>query len=285
MSVNKKLVQTARELRLKRGLSQNFLVDDAALSTIAQAAIPENAETPIIEIGAGAGFLTHYLVASGHPVTAIEIDDRMIPVLKEAYGQAPNFRLIHQNVLHVDLLSLFPQTGVIVGNIPYHLTGPILFLIAGEMNQPDFPLRQKLENVVLMVQKEVGDRLTARPGASAYSQLTVQVQFWFETQRVLIVPRNAFYPSPAVDSMVVSLRPRQAPPIAVQDLAFFSRLVKEGFVHRRKTLMNSLKMRGVASELQLKAAFAEAGIPTNARAQEMSIPQFGALTDVLLAQR
>jgi 16S rRNA (adenine1518-N6/adenine1519-N6)-dimethyltransferase len=286
VSVNRQLVQKARDLRLKRGLSQNFLVDDAVLAKIAQASI-ENSDrsVPIVEIGPGAGFLTQYLVQSEHPVTAVEIDRKMIPVLTEAFGAQPNFQLLHQDILKTDIETLLAPRGIIVGNIPYHLTGPILFRITGELYDQDYPLRNQLEHVVLMVQKEVGDRLTAKPGDTAYSQLTLQAQFWFEVTPVVFAPQQAFYPSPKVDSQVVHLKPRSAPAAAVDDLAFFSKLIKNCFMHRRKIISKNLKLGGYGNDEKLSPILAKLGIPPLARAQELSIEQFGALSNALTACR
>jgi len=268
VSLNKPnaLLQRAKVLRLKKGLSQNFLIDASILRKIQTLVLSEEAEK-IVEIGSGAGFLTELLVESGRPVVAIEVDTTM------ALSEFPNFSLMHQDVRQVDLASLIQPRGVIVGNLPYHLTGPILFQIVGELADAQYPLRACLTHAVLMVQKEVGERLLAKPGESAYGQLTLQASFWFEVLHGLDVPRTAFYPAPKVDSMVLIFKPRHEPVIQVRDLEKLSRLIKSSFVHRRKTLLNNLKLGGWDIEaLQ---------IPKNARPQEFSIQQFGALSDAL----
>lgn len=276
-------METARALRLNKGLSQCFLVDEESLLRIAEAAI-EGAPKfmPVVEIGAGAGFLTRFLLDSGHPVTAIEVDPRMVGILKSAFDRYDAFHLVHQDVLQVDFLPLLGERGLVVGNIPYHLTGPIVFLLAGELADPDYPVRQHLERVVLMVQQEVAHRLAAQPGDKAYGQLTVQVQFWFDAELVFHVPKSAFYPQPKVDSAVVKLTPRRNPAVQVQDLAVFSRLVKTAFAHRRKTLINNLKLGQYGSDQQLKTLLQEVGISSMARPQEVSIKQFGALADAVI---
>lgn len=285
MSVSKQLVQTARNLRLKKGLSQNFLVDTDILEQIAQEVSHSNTALPLVEIGPGAGFLTERLLGTGHPLTAIEVDPKMIKVLEERYGNTPQFQLIHQNVLHVDLGAFLKPQGIIVGNLPYHLTGPILFQIIGELADAQHPLRQQLIKAVLMVQKEVGERLAAAPGESSYGQLTIQAQFWFTVTPVVLVPKTAFYPSPKVDSMVVALTPRPEPAIAVDDLSFFSRLVKDCFTHRRKTLLNNLKISRYGPEDELKSLLVRLNIPPERRPQELSLEQFGALANALCCLR
>ncbi len=236
-----------------------------------------------MEIGPGAGFLTASLLKTGRTLTAIEIDPKMIRELTALFGENPAFRLIHQDILQVDLLPLVQPKGIVVGNIPYHLTGPILFKITGELGDNVFPLRPHLEKVVLMVQKEVGDRLVAKPGEKAYSQLTLQVQYWFETSPVVFVPKSAFFPSPKVDSLVVALTPRSEPAVQVDDSRFFSRLIKACFLHRRKTLFNNLKIGSFGSPEQISEVLASLGLTMNSRPQELSMQQFGALANALCA--
>ncbi len=285
VSVNKALVKKAKALRLKKGLSQNFLVDDSYLQKIVDAVSQKPTALPIVEIGAGAGFLTEKLLRADYRVTAIEIDSKMIRQLQLLQQQYPQLQIIHQDVTTQDLDSLVAPRGIIVGNIPYHLTGPILFQITGELSNPDYPLRKHLEKAVLMVQKEVGERLTAKPGDSSYSQLTLQAQFWFQVTPLITIPKNAYYPSPQVDSMVIQLIPREIPAITVQDLAFFSRLIKQSFLHRRKTLLNNLKIAGFGTDTQLKLLLEQLNIPENYRPQSVSMEKFGALANALLANQ
>jgi 16S rRNA (adenine1518-N6/adenine1519-N6)-dimethyltransferase len=258
------------KLRLKKGLSQNFLIDAAIRAKICNLVMSPGVEK-VLEIGPGAGALTELLVESGYPVTAIEVDEAMVRLLTDKLGN--KLSLIHKDVRQVDLAALIQPRGVIVGNLPYHLTGPILFQIIGELADTAYPLRQFLTHAVLMVQKEVGERLLAKPGDSAYGQLTLQAGFWFEVSHGLDVPRTAFYPAPKVDSMVLVFKPRREPVIQVRDLEKLSRLIKSSFVHRRKTLLNNLKIGGWEIE--------NLNLPKTARPQEFSIQQFGALCDEL----
>jgi 16S rRNA (adenine1518-N6/adenine1519-N6)-dimethyltransferase len=281
VSTNRQLLEIAKALRLQKGFSQNFLIDDACLDQIVREVVLPEGPCPLVEIGPGAGFLTQKLLQTGYPLTAIELDPKMIQYLSAHYSETLNFHLVAQDVLKVDLVPLLAPQGILIGNIPYHLTGPILFQVTGELFAADYPMRQKLIKALLMVQKEVGERLTALPGEKAYSQLTLQAQFWFEVERVCLVQRTAFYPRPKVDSMVVRLTPRKQPAVSVTDLAFFSRLIKLGFMHRRKTFLNNLKIAQLAPENTLKSVLSALDLTVNCRAQELSMAQFGKLSDAL----
>jgi len=285
VSVDRALIEQAKALRLRRGLSQNFLVSPKVLSAITQATLQDAENLPIVEIGAGAGFLTRYLLDAGANLTAIELDNKMIPVLTEAFGENPRFNLVHKDVRDVDLAPLLGASGVIVGNLPYHLTGPILFMLAGELTDDPWPLRRVLKRAVLMVQKEVGDRLLAKPGDSAYGQLTVQMGFRHTVEPVVFAPSKAFSPPPKVDSIVVSLTPRETPAVDVTDLAMFSRVVKASFLHRRKTLWNNLKIARILPEDLTKEILTSLDITDRLRAQEMSVAQLGALANAFADAR
>lgn len=280
-ALNPRLIQTAKQLRLKKGLSQNFLVDDTPLAAIVDALSDEDRQLPLVEIGPGGGFLTEKLLEAGFKITAVELDPRMVRYLGEAYKGNPNLTVIHQDVQQVDLAALLVPRGLIIGNIPYHLTGPILFQIVGELDDATHPLRQSLSQVMLLVQKEVADRLLAQPGDSAYGQLTLQAQFWFYVSRVIHVPRESFYPRPAVDSTVIRLVPRTEPAVPDVNLTALSRLIKAAFKHRRKTLLNNLKLSGYGSDTQLQSVLLAAAIPLKSRPQELSAVQYGALVCAL----
>ncbi len=281
MSANPDLIRIAKDLRLKKGLSQNFLVDETYITRIQAAAELGDSSMPLVEIGPGSGFLTEKLLALGHPVTAIEVDSKMVRYLEAQYGQHPRFSVIHQDVRQVDLMPLLHPHGVVVGNLPYHLTGPILFQLIGELDDAQYPLRGVMDKVILMVQKEVGDRLIAQPGDTDYGQLSLQAQFWFTITPVTLVPARAFYPSPKVDSMVVQLIPRRVPAIDASNLKALARLIKIAFTHRRKTVLNNFKIAQLGSVESLQQAMVQAGIPLESRPQELSIASFGALCDAL----
>lgn len=277
--------QTSQQLRkqakaygLNEKLSQNFLVDEPITGQIARACQTYTSE-PIYEIGPGSGFLTQHLLKLGQPITVIEIDDRFVGLLKKQFES--QIQVIHNNALHVNFEELLSAPkNVIIGNLPYHLTGPLLFHVLGEMENSDYPLRNRLSHAVFMIQKEVGERLLAKPGDTQYSQLTLQLQYWYHIERVCMVPRTAFEPIPKVDSIVVKLTPRTEPQVPVKNLAKLSKLIKLAFLHRRKTALNSLKISGYPED-KLVDIYSQLDIDTKFRPQELSIKHYAFITDML----
>lgn len=268
------LRKEAQAARLNSNLSQCFLVEEAYLQRIAEWAIPDESSTPVIEIGPGTGNLTQRLSEKGLNLTVIEVDDRFIVGLQSI----PHTQVIHRSVLEVNLHELAAPKAVLLGNLPYHLTGPILFQVFGELHQEDFPLRHALEKVVIMVQKEVGDRLMAQPGDSDYSQLTLQLSCWADVEETFVVPRQAFEPSPKVDSMVLRIRPRSTPRVQPKSFRALSRLIKSAFLHRRKTLLNNLKLAGY-DETASQDALSQLGLSPLQRPQEISLEDYAKLSD------
>lgn len=285
------LRQQASRLPIKKQLSQSFLVDpailQALLSAVQQVGKPQESNCqPIMEIGCGAGFLTQALLEAGYAVLGIEVDADMIGVLQKRFGQEPRFSLRHESILKTPIEDLLPYQGLIIGNLPYHLTGPILFRLIGELDQIEVPLRQQVKAIFIMVQKEVGERLWAKPNTGkAYGQLSLQAQMWFDIQPVITVPRQAFYPVPKVDSVIVCLTPRPRAAVEVTNLVELGRLIKAGFQHRRKTLLNSLKQVPAFSGLhaQLPEAITSVGIAPGARAETIALEKFAELSNVLTA--
>jgi 16S rRNA (adenine1518-N6/adenine1519-N6)-dimethyltransferase len=267
------LVAKAKHLGLSRRLSQNFLINPAVIVAIATQA--SQTGLPIIEIASGAGFLTQGLYETKRLSCAIEIDPKMVAILKHDF---PTLHVIHQDVRRVDLASLIPEQAVLVGNLPYHLTGPLLFQLIGEMSDTLYPLREKFGQLILMVQKEVGERLIALPGDAAYSQLTLQAQYWFDVVRVCDVGAQDFYPAPKVDSMVVSLTPLGHPREASHEVMHLSKLIKASFKHRRKTLLNSLKASGYEDVASISE---QIGLSPLVRPQNVSLKEYVQLSNIL----
>jgi 16S rRNA (adenine1518-N6/adenine1519-N6)-dimethyltransferase len=279
------LRDAAKAAKLNADLSQCFLVDNAILREISEAVVLPSRDTPLIEIGPGTGHLTRYLLDSAKStnLTLIEVDDRFIEDLR---ALSTTVEVLHQDIRRVDLAALITskrvtpeQKAVIVGNLPYHLTGPILFQLFGEIHEVSHPTRTLTESALLMVQKEVGERLMAKPGDSAFSQLTLQLQCWVDIQPVLSVPKTAFEPVPKVDSMVLRVTPRAEPLVSLANpsaYAALGSLIKAAFCHRRKTLANNLKMAGFPAE-SVTAALAEAGLSPTARPQEVSLEDYAGL--------
>lgn len=274
------LLEEARQLRLKKRFSQNFLINEAVLEAIADAAQLQPNET-VLEIGAGSGFLTEKLLARGGQVVSVELEHAMCGYLRGKLAGRPNFILVEGDILRFDFASVPAPRFKVVGNLPYQITSKILFLLAGELNQPEYPLRKRIERLTVMVQKEVGERITASPGQRAYNPLSIALQFWFEPRLNFIVPARDFYPAPKVDSAVVTLIPREAPPVEVRDMAAFGRLVRAAFSQKRKTVRNALLNSSFASPAVLDRIFEETGIDSGLRAEALSIQAFGELSNAI----
>lgn len=271
------LRETARHLRLKKRFSQNFLVDESVLNRIVSCVDPNPADH-IVEIGAGAGFLTERILPRAGHLTAIELERRMVAYLTEKFQDMPGLTLVAEDVLRFDFDKITAPTFKVVGNLPYAITSKIIFRLVGELEQTDIPLRKRIESCVLMVQKEVGERIAAEPGTKAYNALSIGVQFWFEAKLAFIVPSAAFYPAPKVTSAVVVLTPRSQPAAHVQDLKLFSKLIHAAFSHRRKTLWNSLKSASFGDPDCVEAALTAVGLDKMCRADTLSIQTFADLS-------
>jgi len=270
------------DLVLKKSLGQNFLIDHNILNKIVSAA-ELGPDKGALEIGPGIGALTQQLAKLAGRVLAIEIDQRLLPILGETLEPYPHATVVHGDVLKLDLPELFRQhfAGVdgvsVVANLPYYITTPIIMML----------LEQKLplENIVVMIQKEVADRMAARPGTKDYGSLSIAVQFHCEAELVTIVPRTVFVPQPNVDSAVIRLRVRKTPPVDVQDEAFFFEVVQASFVQRRKTIYNNLAARFFTKETkgELEALLLANHIEPQRRGETLSMEEYARLSSALLA--
>lgn len=253
-------------LHPRKALGQNFLVDRDALRDVVRAAELQPGET-VLEIGPGVGTLTAALAAEGADVLAVELDEGLAGLLRARMVLKGNVRVLNGNVLHLDLAELLPagRPFKVVANIPYYITAPILRLFLEGPRRPD--------TLVLMVQREVAERLTAVPGK--LSVLGVTTQFYADVEVVRVVPSASFLPPPQVDSAIVRLRPQEAPPISVDDPDRFFRLVKAGFGEKRKQLHNAL-VHGLAHipAPEIDAALVAAGIERTRRAETLSLQEW-----------
>ncbi|MCO0831736.1 16S rRNA (adenine(1518)-N(6)/adenine(1519)-N(6))-dimethyltransferase RsmA [Fructobacillus sp. W13] len=266
-------------LRAKKKFGQNFLTDGNILSGIVDAANLTK-EDHVVEIGPGIGGLTEYLARAAKDVLAFEIDSDMVKVLSETLAPYDNVEVREQDVLEADLKTVLAEKfgegeGVkVVANLPYYITTPILLALL----QAGFNWRQ----LVVMMQKEVADRLAAKPGTKEYGVLTVMLDYYASVETALKVPAAAFNPAPNVDSAVVSLTPKPAERPVEKPAKLFS-LVKSCFAHRRKSMWNNLTQRfGKEEETKdkLHAALDEAGIDQGIRAERLTLSDF---TDLYLA--
>lgn len=267
-------------LRPSKKLGQNFLVDEEVISEIIEGSSIDESSL-VIEIGPGMGALTEHLVERAGRLVAIELDDRLIPVLRVKFFGYDNFELIHGDILEVDLEELvrrekeeYGLTNVrIVGNLPYYITTPIITKLLEKGTGAD--------SITAMMQKEVGDRLAAEPGTKNAGAITYQVHMYSEVCKVVDAPSDCFYPAPKVDSVVLRMDLRDEPAVKVSDEEFFFRCIKAGFMQRRKTLLNSLMTLGDFSKSDISEALEKAGIETTRRAESLDMNEFAILADCL----
>jgi 16S rRNA (adenine1518-N6/adenine1519-N6)-dimethyltransferase len=265
----------------KKSLGQNFLIDTNILRKIVDAA-EISAETGAIEIGPGIGALTEQLARRAKKVVAFEIDQRLLPILADTLSPYGNVRIIHQDVLKADIHQVIAAefTDVadimVVANLPYYVTTPIIMKLLTD--------RLPIRGMVVMLQKEVADRLAAKPGTKDYGSLSIAVQYYTEAEVVMTVPRTVFIPQPNVDSAVIRLIKRKQPPVAVNDEAFFFQVVRASFAQRRKTILNNLVNNlpnGKAMKEQIESSLANASIDPRRRGETLTMEEFAALSNVL----
>jgi len=259
-------------LRPKHAWGQNFLDDERVLADIVQAA-RLGPGSVVVELGAGLGHLTRALLDTGARVVAVERDRDMLRVLEET--PAHRLTVVAANAARLDLAAVAgtrPLT--LVGNLPYHLTSPILFEVLEQ--------HRDLVRCVFTVQKEVADRVAAGEGARSGGLLTVLLGVWFDASVVRVVPASAFHPPPKVDSAVLLLEHRSTPRAEVSDEAWFRKVVKAAFSHRRKTLLNSLRSDPELGEAaSIRKALGAAGIEPSRRAETLGVGEFARLAGAL----
>ena len=260
------------DLKARKSLGQNFLHDEAALESILHAADLRQDDS-VLEIGAGLGIMTDRLAMAAGQVVALELDPHLYAYLKERLKDRKNLHLLNQDILKYEGREL-PDTGVkVIANLPYYISTPILMHLIEKI--------RRFSLILVMLQKEVAERITAGPGTKKYGSLSVAIQYQTEAEIVIPVPRTAFHPVPAVDSAVVKLTVRKEPPVTVPDEDAFFRFVRAAFAQRRKTLRNSLIGSGISPPAQLDQAFRTAGIDSNRRAETLSIEEFARLARIL----
>lgn len=270
----------AKYFRTKKRLGQNFLIDGTAIADIIHAA-NISPDDIVVEIGPGVGFVTEQLVKKAKKVIAIELDEEAIAELKKL--DAPNLEIIHKDVLKTDLSSLCDEKIKIVANIPYYITSPIIAHLLGEIDDLTNKNRNKITDILLMVQEEVARRMTADENSPAkqYGLLTILSQFWADVKIVRLVGRKSFYPAPKVNSAVVSLQVREKPLLDLSDYTHFRKTVKAAFSQRRKNVKNCLLSGGFAKE-NITRALAALALDENVRGEKLSIEMLGKLSEELL---
>ncbi len=257
----------------KKGLGQNFLTSKSVLEDIAEAA---DADGGVLEIGPGFGVLTKELSQHAQKVVSLEIDDRLIDVLEFTLQDCDNVKVINQDVLKTDLKALIDEEFngekiSVAANLPYYITTPIITKLLEE--------RLPIKNIVVMVQKEVAQRMQAKPSSKDYGAITLLCQYYAEPEIVTTVPAGLFVPPPKVDSAVLRLKMLDEPRVSVQNEKVFFNTVKAAFSQRRKTLLNCISSyfslpKDTASEILISA-----GIEPNRRGETLSIEEFAILAD------
>ena len=281
LSDPKKTIEILKEfdIRFQKKYGQNFLIDGHVLKKIIAGADVTRDDT-VLEIGPGIGTLTQYLAESAGKVIAVEIDRNLIPVHEKTLGIYDNIKIIHADVMSLDLDTLINvENGgrpiKVVANLPYYITTPIIMRFLEE--------HVPLINMTVMVQKEVAARMKAGPGSKDYGALSLAVQYYAEPYLVANVPRNCFMPRPNVDSAVIRLTLHREPPVRVRDEKLMFRLIRASFNQRRKTLVNGISN---SQELeftkeQVNLALKAAGISENIRGEALALDQFARLADNL----
>lgn len=266
-------------IRARKALGQNFLVDRNVVARIADA-VDIGPEDRILEVGPGKGALTELLAARCARLVAVELDTRLVPVLRREFSGNPQVEIVHDDILKLDLRSLLASDGdgrwKVAANLPYNISTPVLFKFLDHIDL--------FSRMVLMLQKEVGDRLAASPGTKDYGTLSVFFQLHFNVARELIVRPGSFHPVPKVDSVVLSFVPLEKPREDVGDEQYFRRMVKGAFSMRRKTLWNCLKGADLGlSGGQLAEALETCGIDPGRRGETLSLGEFAALSRAMIA--
>lgn len=261
----------------RKQFGQHWLRSQKALHSIVKAADLKEGDR-VLEIGPGLGALTEFLLQTPASVTAVEIDRDLCPKLVARFGKHEQFLLLQGDILEMDLGTLVsPETypNKVVANIPYNITGPILDRVLGTVSKPTAPA---FETLVLLVQKEVAQRITAKPGSRIYGSLSIHCQYLAECDWICDVVAKSFFPPPKVDSAVVRLRPRPYPDPAEQP-QWFSTLVRLGFQSRRKMLRNNFK--SLVAPDRLNVILEQINVNPQSRAEDLSVAQWVALSRCL----
>ena len=272
--------ERAKFFRTKKRLGQNFLINGEIIQTIIDNANISPEDT-IVEIGPGVGFVTEQLVKYAKQVIAIELDEEAIKELEKL--NAPNLKIIHADILKTDLSSLCDGQIKIVANIPYYITSPIIAHLLGEVDDLNNKNRNKINEIILMVQEEVARRMAADENSPSkqYGLLTILSQFWADVEIFKLVGRKSFYPAPKVNSALVRLVVKNKPKLELSDYSHFRKTVKAAFSQRRKNIKNCLLNGGFTRDAIINA-LSKLGIDENSRGEKLSIEMFGKLSEALL---
>ena len=268
------------DLKAKKSLGQNFIIDTNILRNIVDAGDVDK-DTTVIEIGPGIGALTEQIAKQAKEVFAFEIDGRLLPVLDDTLSPYDNITIFHQDILQVDFKQFEEEylsdasRIVVIANLPYYITTPIIMALL----ESDL----LVQTMVLMMQKEVASRLEAKPSTKAYGSLSIALQYYTGVDVAFTVPRTVFMPQPNVESAIIRLDIRPEPIVKVKDQALFMKLVRASFQQRRKTIWNNLRksLEFKEQEEGLREAFVHSGIDPSRRGESLTIQEFAQLADAI----
>lgn len=267
------------KIQANKSLGQNFLIDDCVIEKIIESSNIEK-EDLIIEIGPGLGVLTERLLKKSNNVVVIEIDKKMIEILQNRFCLNRNLEIINNDVLKVDLEKLIKnkkeQTNInkvkIVANLPYYISTPIIMKLLEN--------RLEISEIIVMVQKEVAQRLGAETGTREAGAITYAVEYYAQATPIIDVPKESFIPSPKVESQVIKLEVRQNPKIEVEDEKLLFNIIQKSFMQRRKTLSNALINNRISdSKEEVEKMFKTLEIPSNVRGENLTLEEFGKIAN------
>ena len=266
-------------IKANKRLGQNFLINDNAIQEIVNAA-GISAEDLIIEIGPGLGTLTSKLLEKAGKVIAVELDENMIKILKDRFKLYENFILINEDILKIGLKKLIEENlndlrnVKIVANLPYYITTPIIMKLLED--------RLNINSITVMVQKEVADRIAEKPGEKLSGAITYSVNYYAIPEKVTLVGKESFIPSPEVDSEVIKLNIIKEPPVKVDNEEMFFKLIKVSFMQRRKTLLNALTNSGlITNKEKLKQVLEKMNLDLNIRGEKLTLEQYAKLANLI----
>lgn len=272
------------DLQAKKSLGQNFLIDVNILKNmLSYAGI--NKQAGVIEVGPGIGALTEQLAINAHKVIAFEIDQRLLPILKEELSPYQNVQIIHQDILQANVKDIIKQhfddgqDVFVVANLPYYITTPIIMRILEE--------KLPIVNITVMLQKEVAERIIAQPNDKNIGSLSIAVQYYTNPEIVMHVPSSVFIPKPKIDSAILRLTMRDEPPVHVENEPFFFAVVRACFMHRRKTIKNNLSryFKGKIPSESIQQILQNCQIEGTRRAESLSMSEFARLANQLYSIR
>ena len=264
------------KIKANKSLGQNFLIDSEVLEKIVNSS-EINEKDLVIEIGPGLGTLTNELLEKAGKVIAVELDKRMIKILKDRFIQYSNFELINDDILKVNLKDIIRnnqyESVKIVANLPYYITTPIIMKLLEE--------KLPIKSITVMVQKEVADRIISIPGDKECGAITYSVFYYSTGNKIIDVPKDSFIPAPEVNSCVIKLNIRREPPVKVNDEQKFFKLIKVAFMQRRKVFANAVANSGFASKENILHILQELKIDEKIRGEKITMEQFAKIANMI----